>query len=186
MRTFFKNSAIVLALTGVAFATAPPAGAAGITIDVGSGRGDRHGNGAAISLSFGDIAFGYRDGYWDNSHRWHRWNNDRDYRNYRTNHTGYYRDWNHDRDGGDGWARDGNFGFDQIAFGYRDGYWDNGHRWHRWNSDRDARNYRSHYAGSYSDWNHDRDGNDGWNRGRRHGGNNGDRGRNRGDNDRGH
>ena len=38
-------------------------------------RMDNRDNGA-VSLSFGSVAFGYSDGYWDNGHRWHRWNND--------------------------------------------------------------------------------------------------------------
>ncbi len=103
MRTFLKNSAIVLALTGAALATALSAGAGGLVVGIGSG--DRHGS--AISVAFGDVAFGYRDGYWDNGHRWHRWNNDRDYQNYRKHHNGDFHDYNHDRDGGDGWLRGG-------------------------------------------------------------------------------
>lgn len=73
---------------------------------------DRHGysdhhrhdrDNAQVSVDFGSIAYGYSDGYWDNTHRWHQWpnGNERDnYRNYRGSH---YNDWNHDRDGDDGW-----------------------------------------------------------------------------------
>lgn len=173
MRTFLKNSAFVLALAGTALATSAMAGAGGVVFGIGQDRDNRHGT--AVSVTINDVAFGYRDGYWDNGRRWHRWNSDRDYQNYRSHHTGYYRDWNHDRYGSDGWARDGNFGFNEIAFGYRDGYWDNGHRWHRWSNDRDHRNYRSHYAGGYRDWNHDRDGGDGWKRDNDRGGSDGRR-----------
>lgn len=52
--------------------------------------------------------------------------------------------------------------FGSVAFGYSDGYWDNGHRWHQWGSDRDRQSYRSYQGNRYYDWNHDRDGNDGW------------------------
>lgn len=170
MRRFLTSTAIVLALAGASLMAAAPASADGFAFSVGNDRGhDRNRSSSAIQIAFGEVAFGYRDGYWDNGHRWHRWNNDRDYQSYRSHHTGYYRDWNHDRGGSDGWARDGNLGFDNIAFGYRDGYWDNGHRWHRWSNDQAYRNYRSHYSNNYRDRNHDRDGNDGWDRDRNHG-----------------
>lgn len=167
MRRFLSGAVMVLALAGTSFAVSIPASADGFAVRIGDDHGHdygRDGSRTGVSVSFGDVAFGYRDGYWDNRHRWHRWNSDRDYQNYRGRHGGYYRDWNHDRDGSDGWARDGDFAFDNIAFGYRDGYWDNGHRWHRWSNDRAARNYRSHYSTNYRDWNHDRDRDHGWRR----------------------
>jgi len=52
--------------------------------------------------------------------------------------------------------------FGDIAFGYSDGYWDNGHRWHAWHSDADARAYRAHHGSNFNDWRHDRDGDNGW------------------------
>lgn len=169
MRAFLKNTAIILTFAGSALATTAAAGADGFAAGFSSGRGDRHGT--VVSIGFGDVAYGYRDGYWDNGHRWHRWNNDHDYNNYRAHHTGYFRDWNHDRNGGNGWQRDWeSTNFDNVAFAYRDGYWDNGRRWHQWNDDRDYRNYRKHNAGNYRDWNHDRDGSDGWKRDRDNGG----------------
>ena len=58
-----------------------------------------------LSVAFGDVAFGYRDGYWDNGHRWHRWNSNRDYQSYRNHHGNNYHDWNHDRDNDNGWQR---------------------------------------------------------------------------------
>ena len=63
----------------------------------GRGRGND-----ALSILFGSIAFGYRDGYWDNGHRWHHWRHNRDYRDYR-DHGGNYHGWNHDRDDDNGW-----------------------------------------------------------------------------------
>lgn len=60
--------------------------------------GHRHGDNA-LSIQFGGIAFGYRDGYWDNGHRWHHWHHHRDYRD----HGDHYHGWNHDRDSDNGW-----------------------------------------------------------------------------------
>jgi hypothetical protein len=51
-----------------------------------------------------------------------------------------------------------------IAFGYADGYWDNGHTWHRWNSKKDSRAYRNRSGSHYYTRNHDRYSNDGWQR----------------------
>ena len=58
-----------------------------------------------ISINFGDIAFGYSDGYWDNGHRWHAWRNDADARAYRNHHGSNYHGWHHDRDRNNGWMR---------------------------------------------------------------------------------
>lgn len=68
---------------------------------------DRHDHGRSntvLTVGFGDIAFGYNDGYWDNSHRWHRWNSTRDFHNYRDHGNNYHR-WNHNRDHDNGWQR---------------------------------------------------------------------------------
>ena len=89
MNTFLKGAAIALALSGTALATAGTAGAAGIYLGVGSGR---HDHGAAISVGFGDVAYGYRDGYWDSGHQWHHWRHHRDYRSYRNQHGSNYHD----------------------------------------------------------------------------------------------
>jgi hypothetical protein len=48
-------------------------------------------------------------------------------------------------------------GLPGVSVGFRDGYMDNNHAYHRWHSQRDYRNYRSQHADTYSDWNHDRD-----------------------------
>ncbi len=55
-------------------------------------------------------------------------------------------------------------GFDNIAFGYNDGYWDNGHQWHTWGQGQDYRSYRDHAGSHYYNYNHDRDHNMGWQR----------------------
>lgn len=49
-----------------------------------------------------------------------------------------------------------------VAFGYRDGYWDHGHHWHHWRSYREARSYQHARGNQYNNWNHDRDHDQGW------------------------
>jgi hypothetical protein len=90
------NGAIVaLGLAAAALATTAPANAQ----DVGVGV---HVGGVGVGVGFGDIAFGYRDGYWDSGHRWHHWRNDEEMRNYRRAEGNKYHDWRHDRDGDKG------------------------------------------------------------------------------------
>jgi hypothetical protein len=102
MRRFLTGAAIALALASTAFVTAGTANAAGIYISSGT---DSHRSGSAISISFGEVAYGYRDGYWDSGHRWHHWRNHRDYQIYRGQHGSHYHNWNHDRDNDNGWQR---------------------------------------------------------------------------------
>jgi hypothetical protein len=90
MNNFLKTAAVALTLTGAVLATAGPASA-------------RYHSDPIISIGFGNIAFGYRDGYWDNDHRWHHWRHSHDYRNYRDHQGSNYHDWNHDRDADHGW-----------------------------------------------------------------------------------
>jgi hypothetical protein len=49
-----------------------------------------------------------------------------------------------------------------VAFGYQDGYWDTGHRWHNWRNDQEMRDYRNAPNNKYNDWKHDRDRDHGW------------------------
>ncbi|HXC53908.1 MAG TPA: hypothetical protein VNU97_01310 [Rhizomicrobium sp.] len=53
------------------------------------------------------------------------------------------------------------FDINSVAFGYNDGYWDNGHSWHRWNNQNDYLGYRQHGT-HYHAWSHNRDGDHGW------------------------
>lgn len=64
----------------------------------------------SFSFDAGDVAFVYRDGYWDKAHRWHAWRNAAETRAYREAYRHryfpyprhYYRDmgWrDNDRDG---------------------------------------------------------------------------------------
>jgi len=52
----------------------------------------------AVTVDFGNIAIGYRDGYRDQNHQYHRWAHQQDARTYRTQHSENYRDMNHNRD----------------------------------------------------------------------------------------
>ena len=103
MRMLLKGAAIALALAGTMVVTTGASSAAGFGIST-SDRGRDHAT-TSISFSFGDVAYGYQDGYWDNSHRWHNWRNSRDQRDYRNHHGNNYRGGNHTRYQGQGWQR---------------------------------------------------------------------------------
>ena len=49
-----------------------------------------------------------------------------------------------------------------IAFGYRDGYWDRAHAWHRWENRRAAAAWRAENREHYYAYRHDRDREGGW------------------------
>ena len=53
---------------------------------------------AGVTVDFGNVAVGYRDGYRDQNHRYHRWTHRQDAVTYRTQYHDNYRDMNHDRD----------------------------------------------------------------------------------------
>jgi hypothetical protein len=80
---FLKGTAVALALAGTALMTAGTANAAGIYFGSGYNTYGRDRPAAVVSIGFGDVAFGYRDGYWDSGHRWHHWRHNRDYQTYR-------------------------------------------------------------------------------------------------------
>jgi hypothetical protein len=44
-----------------------------------------------------------------------------------------------------------------VGIGYRDGYRDQNHQYHRWANQHDAVAYRTKYRQNYRDMNHDRD-----------------------------
>ncbi len=95
MRMYLKSAAIALALAGTTAASTASA-------DNRDYRDYRDRQDTTVSIGLGNIALGYRDGYWDGGHHWHHWRNNRDYRSYRYGHDSNYRNYNHDRDG-DGW-----------------------------------------------------------------------------------
>jgi hypothetical protein len=103
MHMFLKGAAIALALAGATFATAGTANAQGISFGI-SDNG-RHHSRSGVVFSFGDVAYGYQDGYWDNGHRWHRWRNHHDRDGYRRDHRDNYRHGYHHRYRGQGWRR---------------------------------------------------------------------------------
>jgi len=103
MRMLSKGAAILLALAGTALATAGISNAAGFAITTSDRGHDR--SGTSVSFSFGDVAYGYQDGYWDNGHRWHKWRNSNDQRDYRNQHSNNYRNGNHTRYAGQGWQK---------------------------------------------------------------------------------
>jgi hypothetical protein len=49
-----------------------------------------------------------------------------------------------------------------VRYGYQDGYWDTGHRWHNWRNDQDMRDYENSKDNHYNAWKHDRDSDEGW------------------------
>jgi hypothetical protein len=53
---------------------------------------------AGITMDFGNVAIGYRDGYRDRDHRYHRWAHRQDADAYRNRYHDNYRDMTHDRD----------------------------------------------------------------------------------------
>ena len=58
-----------------------------------------------ITVDTGAIAFGYSDGYWDNSHNWHRWHDKSEMRAYRDRNGSHYYDRDHSHYDNDGWQR---------------------------------------------------------------------------------
>ena len=56
----------------------------------------------AVGVDFNGVAIGYRDGYYDNDHRYHRWQR-AEARRYREQYHDHYRDMAHTRDHDRGW-----------------------------------------------------------------------------------
>lgn len=94
MTLIFKSAAIALVLAGSTLASGCMSDR-----DANSGRNHRESG----YVDFGNVTVGYQDGYWDNRRTWHQWNDDRHRQSYRDYRGSRYSDWNHDRDGGDGW-----------------------------------------------------------------------------------
>lgn len=93
MHKTLKGMAIVLGLAGATVAITGSASAQGIGVGIGVGVGDNYGN----------VAYGYRDGYWDHNHHWNRWRNQDEMTRYRAVQGNHYNDWRHDRDPDQGW-----------------------------------------------------------------------------------
>ena len=104
MRMLLKSAAIALALAGTMLATTGASSADGFAISTSNHSRDHARTG--VTFSFGDVAYGYQDGYWDNDRQWHRWNNRGDHDNYRRQYGDNYRHGNHNRYRHNGWQRD--------------------------------------------------------------------------------
>jgi len=56
-----------------------------------------------VVLDFGNVAFAYRDGYWDRDHHWHAWRNRDERIRFERDNRGHYYDYNHSHDRNHGW-----------------------------------------------------------------------------------
>lgn len=128
----FKSVTMVLALAGTALMTfgaanagsydngrygnrnndpviaAPVVTAPAITVRTADNNGYVYGRdryNTAITIGFGDIAVGYRDGFWDSRHQWHRWRHTSDYRTYRDADGSHFHDGYHRRFERSGWEQ---------------------------------------------------------------------------------
>ena len=143
------------------------------------------GPGPGLTFAVGDVQYAYYDGWWDRWHRWHPWASDAERIWWRNHYADRYWDWRHDRDPDMGWrvAVGGpgvavgigvpgvsigigvprfEVGVGDIAFAYRDGYWDRWHRWHVWHNDAEREWWYRNHRDRYWDWRHDRDRDMGW------------------------
>jgi hypothetical protein len=57
---------------------------------------------AGVTIDFGNVGIGYRDGYYDRGHQYHHWGRN-DATAYRTKYHDNYRDMAHNRDHNRGW-----------------------------------------------------------------------------------
>ena len=92
MKHIVRGALIAFALAGVPIVASVPAVAA---VD--------------FSITLGNAAFGYSDGYWDRDHRWHAWRNREEAEYFRTHFGEHYAAFRHDHDRKDrnqGWRND--------------------------------------------------------------------------------
>ena len=59
-----------------------------------------------FSVSLGNAAFGYSDGYWDRDHRWHAWRSRDEQRYFQSHYGEHYVNSRHDRDHDQGWRNE--------------------------------------------------------------------------------
>ena len=65
--------------------------------------------GVDFSISLGNAAFGYADGYWDRDHHWHAWRNKEEAQYFQTHYGEHYYAVRHDNDRKDrdkGWRNE--------------------------------------------------------------------------------
>ena len=89
MRRVIQGGLIAFALLAVPVTSSAPAFAA---VD--------------FSVSLGNVAFGYSDGYWDRDHVWHAWRNKDEARYFREHYAEHYVDARHDRTRDQGWRNE--------------------------------------------------------------------------------
>jgi hypothetical protein len=92
MKQLITGALVALALGAAPVVTAAPASAA---VD--------------FSISLGNAAFGYADGYWDRDHVWHPWHNKQESQYFRTHYGDHYYNVRHNRDRKDrdqGWRNE--------------------------------------------------------------------------------
>jgi hypothetical protein len=92
MKHLVKGVLIAIALAGIPVVTSVPAVAA-----------------ADFSITLGNAAFGYSDGYWDRDHHWHAWRNKAESQYFRDHDSDHYVAARHDHDRKDrnqGWRND--------------------------------------------------------------------------------
>ncbi|MEQ1754400.1 MAG: hypothetical protein ABL973_09735 [Micropepsaceae bacterium] len=127
----------------------------------------------SVSITLGNAAFGYSDGYYDQSRGWHDWRDEDERSWYRTNHGPTYFDMNRsqDRDQYRGDWREGrrsdwrndrgradfSIVLNNVAFGYSDGYYDQNRGWHDWRDNDERDWYRSNRGPSYYEMRREQD-----------------------------
>ncbi len=87
MKNVLKAAAIALALAGATVMTVSTASAADIS----------------VTFNPGTVAYGYNDGYWNQSHQWNTWQQPEHRETYRNSKGSEYHDWAHTRDADQGW-----------------------------------------------------------------------------------
>ncbi|HWY63572.1 MAG TPA: hypothetical protein VNX61_00070 [Rhizomicrobium sp.] len=109
---FLKSTIMALALAGTALVTANAANAQDYNRnqtnaqDTSRNRDNaqnydrnranaQNNNRPSVTVAFGNVGMGYRNGYMGNDHNWHRWQHRNDYISYRNQHRDQYHDWNH-------------------------------------------------------------------------------------------
>ena len=92
MHKTLKGMVIVLGLAAAPLALASTANADGVGIGVHVGG---IGIGLGVGDHYGNVAYGYQDGYWDHSHHWNQWRDQDEMNRYRKVEHNQYHDWKH-------------------------------------------------------------------------------------------
>ena len=98
MHKTLKGMIVVLGLAAAPLAMASTASAQDVGVGVRVG-----GVVIGVGPAYGNVAYGYRDGYWDRGHHWNAWRDQDEMDRYRKVEHNQYHDWRHDRDHDQGW-----------------------------------------------------------------------------------